>query len=394
MKTVYLVNISYGVAGAEKRFANIWRELLNRNVVNAVLVIPEILKNKLALTGLLPFDDHPNIIAVKEYFLVHRIVSLFPFISHLPYVFGIRRRLVTLKFRKILNKLNDNYKNIVHFGLPCNLLPPPDLPLVFECVDSTFKCFNRIHYRRASKLPAIVHCQTNRIKKAIDSIYSDKSIVRWQTIVNPCCFAFYPDNKQRQDSNAEKIDILFMGRFSDEKSPLLFIHSIAILRDRGLIFNAYMLGEGPLFSKIQRLIKEYELGPFLKVAFSNDTQVYLNKAKIFVSLQTEDNYPSQSLLEAMGAGCAVIASDVGETWKIVDEAVGYRVGLDASHIADAIEKLISDRSTLDRCCSEAALRVRTHFSSNAYVSYIESIYDMAYNKFIDSKNGRQNPEHE
>ena len=79
-----------------------------------------------------------------------------------------------------------------------------------------------------------------------------------------------------------------------------------------------------------------------------DTAKYLKQSKIFISIQKDNNYPSQSLLEAMACENAIIASDVGETRKLVTENEGILVPLSAEKIADAIQFLLENPAECER----------------------------------------------
>ena len=70
----------------------------------------------------------------------------------------------------------------------------------------------------------------------------------------------------------------------------------------------------------------------------------LAQTKIFLSLQKTNNYPSQSLLEAMASGCAIIATDVGETRRLLDETRSILIPYDAVYLKSAIEKLMNDQA--------------------------------------------------
>jgi glycosyltransferase involved in cell wall biosynthesis len=57
-------------------------------------------------------------------------------------------------------------------------------------------------------------------------------------------------------------------------------------------------------------------------------------------LQHFNNYPSQSLLEAMACGNAVVATNVGETHRLVDETVGLLIEPEAPALAEALNRLL------------------------------------------------------
>lgn len=378
MRTVYLINVSLGLAGTERRFANIWQALRRRQNVKPVLVIPEILRLKLVDAGLIPDSNEPDIWGINEYKIVRTFIDLWPgLIKYLPHSEGIRTRLIAFRFRKLWPHFQADSKAIVHFGLPCDLLPPPDMPIIYECMDSTFESFNTIHYKRAALRPSLVNCQSQRIKISLDKS-KQNTITKWKTVVSPCYFAHYVDQSSTLQERRDCSTILFIGRFSKEKSPLLFVEAISLLYKRGIKIKGVMLGEGPMHNEIENRCTALGLIDNIFVGFSKNPEVYLQKALVFVSLQTGDNYGSQALLEAMASGCAIVASDVGETWRLVNDEVGIRIPLNASSLADAIQFLLRNPDRIKSCGEAAARRARLEYTADAYANYLESIYEDAH----------------
>jgi glycosyltransferase involved in cell wall biosynthesis len=138
-----------------------------------------------------------------------------------------------------------------------------------------------------------------------------------------------------------------------------------------------MLGEGPLRSQADALIKRYSLDTVVSINFHPKPLSIVRSAAVYVSLQADDNFGSQALLEAMGAGCAVIASDVGETSKIVTEEVGVRVPLTVESVTRAIELLVGSPERTRQFGVCATKIARTKYSADRYASFLESLYERA-----------------
>lgn len=382
---VYLVNVSLGLAGTEKRFANIWQALRSRGNVRPILVIPETLQLALAGAGLIPRSGEADIWAIKERSVLRSAGNYCPgLVKRIPRSAGIRTRLIALEFRKALSVIPTDQRAIIHFGVPCNLLPPPDMPIVYECMDSTFESFDAKHFRRAAQRACIVNCQSERIKIALDNSKASSG-ARWRTVVSPCYFAHYVDQPDDVISKRELETVLFMGRFSEEKSPLLFVEAMFLLHERGFKVKGVMLGEGPMQSLIEDRRNAYGLRNSLFVGFTKSPEIYLQQANIFVSLQTGDNFGSQALLEAMAAGCSIVATDVGETYRLVDEEVGIRVPHSPRALADAIQLFLSSPDRMRICGDSAAKRVRAEYTADAYAKHLELIYEDAFLVYSDSK---------
>ncbi len=273
---------------------------------------------------------------------------------------------------------------MVHFGLPSGPVVAPPLPTVFECVDATLAQLSHRHYKRATGTPAIIHCQTSRIASRLESTWRHAS-PSWLIRVNPCCFARYPAKVERERART----IVFCGRFHPEKSPLLLVEAVGELAARGIEFRTEMLASGPLERQMSQFVAKNGLGHRVFIGHSNDTSANLANASIFVSVQQSDNYPSQSLLEAMGSGCTVVASDVGETWRLVDERVGIRVPLDRGALADALQQLLSNPGRTDELGQRARDRVREHFSADRYVAFLEDLYFEARERWMNRERLRR-----
>ena len=100
---------------------------------------------------------------------------------------------------------------------------------------------------------------------------------------------------------------------------------------------------------------------------------YLQKSKIFISIQQKENYPSQSLLEAMACENAIIASDVGETRLLVTENEGILVKLDAEEIADAIIKLITNTKLIERLGKNGRIKATSNHTLEKFTEYFINI---------------------
>ena len=77
----------------------------------------------------------------------------------------------------------------------------------------------------------------------------------------------------------------------------------------------------------------------------------------------------------MGAGCAIIATDVGDTFRLVDESVGTRIRHDKHSLADAIANLVRDPVRTKKLGAAASQRSRTDYSADAHVAYLETLYE-------------------
>lgn len=372
MTRVYLINLGFRLAGVERRFANIWRALRARGRVEPILVIPDVLASNLRGAGLLPADTE-GIIEVRVPALMAGLVNRPVFrVGELPRAV-FQSRVVARQYRPIWRHLMQDAGAVLHFGMPCAALTPPDLPAVFECMDATLGSFRNSHYRRASRRAVIVHCQTERIRQALSRAYAGEP-TRWRLVAGRGYFADYrvPPLVVRIDNQ-----VAFVGRFDAIKNPLLFIDALAIATQQGGDFRAVMLGEGPLRPEMEAAIIRHGLQSRVEMRFDTKPLATLAESAVYVSLQTSDNFGSQALLEAMGAGCAVIATDVGETSRLVTPDVGTVVPPEAEAVAAALVESVTNPDHTRARGSAASHRALNEYSADAYAAWLETLYSRA-----------------
>lgn len=123
--------------------------------------------------------------------------------------------------------------------------------------------------------------------------------------------------------------VVWAGRLSDQKRPVLFVDAVARLHERhpslaqGWRFAMY--GRGPLESEVRARIVAAGLSGRLELTHAIDLSPVFAASRLFVSTQALENFTSLAMLEAMSAGNAIVAENVGQTGEFVQEANGLLV---------------------------------------------------------------------
>ncbi|MBC7292916.1 MAG: glycosyltransferase family 4 protein [Thermoleophilia bacterium] len=216
---------------------------------------------------------------------------------------------------------------------------------------------------------------------AIDSLYpafvtAAGRRYRRKITVSPCSFT---DTEAFRPAEQKDNVIVFSGRLIDEKNPLLLLRALISLKDMApqmlRDWRVHILGEGPLERDVRERIVQAGLEGLVTVERVHCTSPYLRRARIFVSLQKTENYPSQSLLEAMSSGCAVIATDVGQTRRLIDEETGLLVPSDSpSELAEALLSLMVDPKRCDALGRAARERVLAEHSLARFAEYLGQLW--------------------
>jgi glycosyltransferase involved in cell wall biosynthesis len=167
-----------------------------------------------------------------------------------------------------------------------------------------------------------------------------------------------------------------IGRLSDDKGiPDLLTAAKSVIQSRDDV-HWLIAGKGPLAEAMRR--RNAELGLENRVrflGFRTDVPELLAAADMLVVASTSEGC-SVVILEAMGSGLAVVATDVGGSAEVVvDGVTGYVVSpRRPAELAAAVTKLVESRETRYEMGRRARERAYETFSEQRMVGRFESIY--------------------
>ncbi|OWL86393.1 glycosyltransferase family 4 protein [Halopseudomonas aestusnigri] len=211
----------------------------------------------------------------------------------------------------------------------------------------------KIHANLAVRLFSRIDCLSAEARNILKTIVGGSGGAHYK--VAPCSFT---DFSQVDISSRRDIDVLMLARFVENKGYDLLN---SIKQDMAGL-NVHLCGFGALKMDFEGF-SIYETDEPLTV---------LGRTKIFLSLQSTNNYPSQSVLEAMASECAIIATDVGETRRFLDENCAVLIPYDSGALLQAIKKLLSDDDLRKRLGRKARLRVLEEHTVECYANYFKS----------------------
>ncbi|MDG5761553.1 glycosyltransferase family 4 protein [Natronococcus sp. A-GB1] len=176
--------------------------------------------------------------------------------------------------------------------------------------------------------------------------------------------------------NDPKYDLLWLGRVSSEKDPILFVDTLAELRDREVDFNAALVGNGFLDEKVERQISAHQLENHVDTpGWADEPLDYYRKSEVYVLTSSRDMLPL-TLLEAMTTGMPPIVSPVGAVPDLIEDGENGLIVEERSptEFADEIESVLQDEETYQEISSEAP-QVQTLVSYDAGCEqWVEIIY--------------------
>jgi len=200
---------------------------------------------------------------------------------------------------------------------------------------SDFGFFRKLIWKYSIKYAQGIEFLSDGIRKNISCIFSAQMSPSQKTSVSPCSFTDY---SKAHFSYEKNYDLVMVCRLHPKKGHDLLFSALQHIKELGKsheVSSIGIFGSGSLETQIRAEIdklKEFNIS----LRKTNDPFAVFAKSKFLLSLQTDENYPSQAILEALSSGAGIIATDVGETYKIVPDKVGFRVPHSAVDLAKTI----------------------------------------------------------
>jgi len=170
--------------------------------------------------------------------------------------------------------------------------------------------------------------------------------------------------KNKLDSH-ETINIGMVGRLEVHKDQKSLIKAIKILKEKSIHSKLFLIGDGSQQSILKKLTKKLQLNnEVLFLGARIDIEKILEKIDIFVFSTTKDEGFGIAMVEAMGKGLPILASDVGACREVLqDGKYGTLVKPNCYiSIADGIENMLSNLNLVRRTRNYAYKHVLKNFT--------------------------------
>lgn len=173
-----------------------------------------------------------------------------------------------------------------------------------------------------------------------------------------------------------RVFALFVGRLVEQKNVLCLLDAIAALPTAERPWLA-LAGDGPL--RVSLVAHAEAIGIHSQVAFLGERAdvTLLMQAADFLVLPSREEGLSNALLEAMAAGCPVIASAVGGNPELVEHAQTGLLfpGDDRAALSLCISRLVSDPELRHILSGQARAHAERQHSTSALVTATQSVYE-------------------
>ena len=248
-------------------------------------------------------------------------------------------------------KLNNNVR-LIKVGLPRYNITLKKIDLFFRIIDYIHLFLVLLFFKKVD----ITHFVTLSSTKLFKLIKSRKYI-----------YSYVDSSKIKIEE--KKYIISFVSRFIDYKGIELLLPVIKHFNYNNKDVKFNILGKGYIINEISRFIKENNISNILRFGFEKEPINILKESLIFLSLQKMENYPSQSLIEAMACGNAIVATNVGLTSTIVKPEFGFLIN-NEDELINSINYLINNKQKAITMGLKASEFVKKEHTVENFVKYL------------------------
>ena len=179
--------------------------------------------------------------------------------------------------------------------------------------------------------------------------------------------------------NNERLQCAFIGRVTQIKRPDRFLDVVSEIKKRNISLDFFIAGDGELLEACRERIIAEDL-PVKVLGWQSNIEKVLSVADIVVLTSDNEGTPL-SLIQAGMAGLPVVSTNVGSVPEVVlDGATGLITSLDVQEIADALEKLVSDKALR----AHLGIAAQEFTVANFGVQRLVRDHELLYKKLLSS----------
>lgn len=179
--------------------------------------------------------------------------------------------------------------------------------------------------------------------------------------------------KSREKSvEKRRFTVCNVGRLVDEKRQDRIVRAAALLRDRGVDMDFWIVGEGRNRERLETLVVECNVADRVKLlGFKSNPYPYLAAADVFLLTSDAEGYPTV-VCEALCLGRPVVSTPVAGVDELLQSGAGIVCGNDDNTIADALQRLAGNPDEVSRLV-QAATACGNQFNIEATMRQVEAV---------------------
>lgn len=216
-------------------------------------------------------------------------------------------------------------------------------------------------HKRILPLFDLIVVEHTDIKSNLHSWYKELDANKIQILENYTDFRFLRKMCGETDLqfSQDVFTLCTCARFSPEKGIDIAVCTASILKNKGLKYLWYLLGDGPEMERISSLVAKYELQDYVKlVGMQTNPYPYMANCDIYVQPSREEAL-SIAMLESQMLCVPMISTKTAGGFAMIQEGInGLLADINAESLANTIENLLVNE--------DLRLRIKTYLCSIDY----------------------------
>ncbi len=181
-------------------------------------------------------------------------------------------------------------------------------------------------------------------------------------------------NERYWEEELEKnTDVLFVGRFTEQKNPILFLEVIKKIKESTFHnIKVKMIGRGELKEEILSFIENKGLSENIEILdFTKIPHKYMKESKIFFVPSKWEGF-GLVFLEAIANKCVVVATPVGGIKEIFKDKT-YNLSYEEEELVEIIKKILTDKKHREKSISDSN-EILSNFDMMKNINKIDAKY--------------------
>lgn len=169
-------------------------------------------------------------------------------------------------------------------------------------------------------------------------------------------------------------DVIFLGRETPPKNPLLFLQIMQVLVTSNKTIRAVMVGGGEMYDQVTEWIHELHLeNNVTQVGNQKNPYTFVKQSKVMCMPSKWEGF-GLAAVECLSLGLPVVCSGAGGLKDIVNDECGKICGDDVLSYANEITRLLNEQKYYSKKSEFAIRRSKDFDTIKDYMSSLEYIY--------------------
>jgi glycosyltransferase involved in cell wall biosynthesis len=281
------------------------------------------------------------------------------------------------------------------------------IPVIIHTIHGVpFQIGDNLHSRSYIALERLLGHLTNRMVCVGEVLRQEVSAWKMApdeklvTIYSGIDFSSYapthtpPETKRKLEMEGYWPIVGCIGRLSEQKAQDYLVEAVALLKCKYRRIHLLLVGEGSLRSRLEKQIADLRLVSNVSLLGERDDVADLLSIFDIYCMASRWEGVGRALTEAMHVGLPVVATPVNGVVELIShEETGLIVPVEnPGALADAIDRLASDRDLAERLGTNARRRAEGLMDSRQMVIAIEKLYERLIAPWAITPNGSVCPE--